>query len=295
MILRNKRIIQNTPNKVVKSINFLEHPLWVPKNKITETVLKDKSGYTLESKYGIPNNTDINILDLLIAKQQQNPSSLEVEIGNYPIDLMKEIGYSKTQSNYNRIEESIRKWAKVEIYFPNGVFYYDKKREGREIAKVINNIIDFDKTRTKIIVFNKSFINANNDGSFKKTFPLVLMRNLSPFSKRLYEILCKSFYSGSIFSIARENLLDKMFIGNNELLKYESTSDRRIRKALIEIENKTKDLIGKDGIKFCYLSEEEIKVEKKLATRPLPDDLLFFRKEKIGEQKNKDGEQKNKK
>lgn len=274
---KNKKFHYNKADKVIKSINFLEHPLWTPKRFIKETSLTDKTGYRIESKFGVPNSNDIDVLNILLARQQQNPEKLEVEIENYPLDIIKEINASKTSEYYERIEYIIKKWSKVDIYFPNGVFYYDKRREGREIARVINNVIDLNKTRTKVIVFNKSFINANNDGTFKKTFNLNFLQSITPFSKRLYEILCKSFYSNDIFSITRENLLDKMFLGNKEILKFEKRALRRIEKAMLEINFKSRPEGDREKMPFFYfLTKEEM--EKEMEDKILPDSILFFKR-----------------
>lgn len=201
----------NEKSKVVKNINFLEHPMWSPSRLLSETKFyKDDSGFYIEAYKGLPNKFDADVLDFLLSKQQETSEPVVFFKSIY--DIYTSMGMPNNSISHDALRFSLRKWKGVNFCFPKGTYYTKDSNIKGDLEFGVISSIDNKKTGDNVAIrFNPDFLKYNEYNNFKKTIPLQFLKSLTPISRRLYEVLCKSFWDDKPFyPIGDEKLLDKL-------------------------------------------------------------------------------------
>jgi len=226
--------MKNDKETIKQDINFLEKPLWHPKERNKNTIfeMKDEHGYKYESVKGIPSKVDIMILYYLLLVSQQNRYECRIETSLYKI--MKGCDMPTTKEKKDRIIDSLARWKRVNISF-SGVFFDGIKYDKAEFS-IINDYWVDDNKRYVIINFNENWIKTIKESNFFKYISFNEMKHLrSPVAIRLYEILSKSFYKRKEWKIGVIKLKDKIPLQE----KHYSTIKRKIESAVNTINRKT--------------------------------------------------------
>lgn len=182
---------------VKQNANFLEYPLWFQDDKLATRseegfTWKDIAGYAYHSGYRIPTKTDGIFLLYFLLQSQKKDYAEEITITRY--QALKGCGLSISQVWYDRLEESLNRWLRVDISF-QGKFY-----DGKEYLHKSFHIIDaweIEKdTKLLKVQFSSSFLKMMKSRGFFKYVNFHEFKALrSPLATRLYEILSKNFIS----------------------------------------------------------------------------------------------------
>ena len=183
-----------------QDINFLEHPLWMQKERNNSEISKftDIEGYTFEAAGGIPSKVDILFLYYILLVSQQNNWSQKLVLSRY--EILNACGITPSKRKYDRLEESLHKWKRITISF-SGIFY-----TGVEYSTLEFGIIEYWGFRTKDklleIHVNEKWLEKIKASEFYKFISFNHMKELrSPLALRLYEILVKTFYKRDVWEI----------------------------------------------------------------------------------------------
>ncbi|MBF0121676.1 MAG: replication initiator protein A [Desulfobacterales bacterium] len=189
-------------NDLIKQdINFLDKPLWFQnvKHDGLGFVWKDIEGYEYRTGYTPPDKVDILILLCLLLKSQQNEYQCKIKSSKY--EILKRCNYPTTdQKYYERLEDSLKRWKNVAIEF-KGTFY-----DGHNYSAIgfgILNDYEIDKATNRISVhFNEKWLLQIQESTFFKYINFEYFKALKrPLSRRLFEILCKTFKERNTWSI----------------------------------------------------------------------------------------------
>lgn len=229
-------------NSISKSINFLDKPLWTPSRKLAkETVYEDISGYKISCDKGLPTSIDNDILNFLLFQQQRDDSK-EITFKNMS-KLLNGLEYSHNPRMYNYVLTALERWKNTKIVF-NEFYFGNGVKSDYKLDYILDYKFDF---KSLHITFNKKFLSVNKESNYKSRIYLPYFSTLTPFSKRLYEILSKSFLFKHKFYISNEILKKKMIM--------ESLFLSKIKNALLEINTKATNLNLKMG-KFSVTKTE---------------------------------------
>ncbi len=201
--------------KVVKNINLLDRPLFIPsRTRVEQDVYNDQNGYEISCPTGLPVSKDIDLLNLLLHKTQATRGLLTVEFDSMS-DLLQELGYSVGEKNYAAVRQSLECWGQTQICFQQESLYIGRGRYG---GLPRTHILQVSHPHNGLrIEFNRHFLDLNNSSSYVMKFPLKLMPKFTPFSKRLFEILRKNeknFEQELQWKISLDKLRRKMPIIN---------------------------------------------------------------------------------
>lgn len=199
--------------KVRRAINTLEHPLWSP-TKPPISKYSDMGGYTVYSNgLNIPRDKDINVLNrLLYIAQAKRTNILHFNSLGH---LVKELGYTHTYPNYNMVRFSLLRWKSTNVIFPLNEYRYGRGTVPTQIPVVsffsYNTTSKSGKGKKFEVIIGASFFTLNNS-KYSILLPIKSMEALKPFTKRLYEILSKSFYERDEWVCGSLKLQDKMMV-----------------------------------------------------------------------------------
>ncbi len=222
---------------VKQNINCLENPLWFQDEQLAQTsedgyVWRNDKGYIFRAGYKPPVKTDgIFLLYLLLQCQRENWSD-EITLTRYQV--VNGCGLSHSQVWYNRLEDSLRRWAMVGVEF-HGVFY-DKK----EYDTIFFGIVDSWKiekgTKLLKVRFSPQYLEIMRKTTFCRYLNFDQLKTLrSPLATRLYEILIKNFKDRFIWEIEATKLAEKIPMAE----KYPAHILSKIRPAINRISKHT--------------------------------------------------------
>ena len=191
--VKRKRLMQNRIKdvnlKYKRNINFLDKPLFIPsRTSITQQEYRDGKGYGIKCPEGLPVAYDIDVLNFLMHRAQLAwKTGLEFKSMR---DLLQKLGYSDGKANYERVERSLDKWSSTKVNFKNRTFYM---QGGRRITVRDLSILTYERSisNSVLITFDDDFFNFNAQG-YSQLFQIKLMTELTPYSKRVFEILKKN-------------------------------------------------------------------------------------------------------
>lgn len=218
---------------IKQDINFLEFPLWVPRERDQVKVfeMNDLEGYRHVSSSGVPSKVDMMILYFLMLHSQNKGHKRTIKLSMY--EVLKGCGINPSRKE--RLRESLDKWMGVNISF-SGTFYDNKKYLSLNFHVLDSWKIE-EKTKNQVeVVFNEEWLAKIKSSNFFKYVSFAEMKHLrSPVAMRLYEILSKSFYSKDVFQISSDKLVTKLQLSQ----KYFSEIKRLIIPAVKIISEKT--------------------------------------------------------
>jgi hypothetical protein len=227
-------------NELVKQdINFMENPLWVlsehPQKELR--INNDRGEFIIKSGHNLPERTDINFLLYLLKVSQKSGYVQKLELTRY--EILTECELNRSEINYNRLEESLKRWKFVGIEF-KGTFY-DNKAYSTKAFGIINEYSIDKETKKLKIEFNKSFLEMVKGTNYCKYIDFKkYIRLRKPVSSRLYELLLKTFVERNEWEIEALKLAEKLTIipkGNRDL--YPADIKIMITPAIKEINEKT--------------------------------------------------------
>lgn len=248
--------------KIKQDINLLEKPLWFP---IKPTMIKEGEVYVYEKNnckirfLGIPNHTDALFLNYLVGICEERGFQRKIYTTEYKV-IEDCFGY-RGGFQYEQLKEALKKWEGVSIEF-KGTFY-----NGKTYQFMVFGIIDradIDEKGRLFVEFNSAFLEIIKNSQFYRFIDFEEYKSLEkPTSRRLYELLIKSFYNRNTWKIEIMKLADKMV--PQELLKYKlypTRMKKKIEISLEEINRKTamgiefKMKRDKKAQKICVFKKE---------------------------------------
>jgi len=199
--------------KVRRAINTLEHPLWNPTKYLTSKYT-DMGGATLYSNgLFVPRTEDINILNRLLYIAQAKRTN--ILYFNSMGHLVKELGYTHTYPNYNMVRLSLLRWKSTNIIFPLNEYRWAKGNVPTQIPVIAffsyTTQSKSGKGKKFEVIMGATFYALNNS-KYSIMLPINSMEELKPYTKRLYEILSKSFYDRDEWVCSSLKLQDKMMV-----------------------------------------------------------------------------------
>ena len=223
---------------IKQSINFLEYPLWFQDDRLAEQlplgqVWSDREGYVYRSGYKMPVKTDGIFLLYLLLQSQGNNYAETLSLTRYQI--IKECGKTISKVWYDRLEDSLNRWLRVDISF-KGSFY-----DGQEYSHMAFHIINswkLNETTKKLEVnFSPEFLQMMRGRRFFKYINFTEFKKLdSSLATRLYELLSKTFHGRDAWEIEAMKLAEKIPLA----LKYPSDVIVKIKAAVNRINKHTK-------------------------------------------------------
>lgn len=151
------------------------------------------------SKFGLPTALDEEVLlGLLQLTAKGEFSSRTVSFSRY--ELLEELGWSQQTSSYKRVDEALKKWLGVTLYYDNAWWDKEAKSWVSEAFHVIESVTLIDKERRGKGAKRSSFTwNENVYRSFEagylKKIDFELFKSLeSHVAKRIYRFLDKRFF-----------------------------------------------------------------------------------------------------
>ncbi|MBF0202496.1 MAG: replication initiator protein A [Desulfamplus sp.] len=245
-------------NDLIKQdINFLDKPIWFQNIRSDGIgfVWTDIEGYEYRSGYFPPDKVDIMILLFLLMKSQKAGYANTLSLSRY--EVLKKCGMSPNNIYYKRLEDSLKRWKNVSIEF-HGTFY-----DGKEYSTIGFGILDdykIDKF-TKLITtkFNENWLLKIKESNFFKYVNFEYYKALKrSLSRRLFEILCKTFKGRDEWSIGLVKLGIKLTLSGRTVttkegekqVMYASDVLVAVKPAINEINrlSKQKDTIERMGI-----------------------------------------------
>ncbi len=197
-----------TDGTVKQDINFLEKPLWFQqvRNAGVASAWTDIDGYEYRTGYTVPDKVDMLILLSLLVKVQQNEYNPDLVVSRYSV--LKRCGMTLGKTGYLRLEDSLKRWENVSISF-QGSFY-----DGKVYKSLHFGIVNTSKVREDGNIeaeFNKEWLLQIKNSTFFKYLNFEYYKALKrPLSRRLFEILCKTFKGRDRWSIGVAKLGTKL-------------------------------------------------------------------------------------
>jgi len=201
---------------IKQDINFLDKPLWFQnvKHDGLGFVWTDIEGYEYRSGYKTPDKVDIVILLYMLMKSQKQKYKADIELTRY--EILKECGLDSNSQYYERLKDSLKRWKNVAIEF-KGTFY-----DGKKYLTMLFGIIDdaeIDEETGQVTVnFNEKWLLKIKESTFFKYLNFEYYKALKrPLSRRLYEILCKTFKGRDEWSVGLAKLGTKLTLSGREV------------------------------------------------------------------------------
>jgi len=197
---KNSADDQQESSKIKQDINFLDKPLWFQNATSENRVWTDIDGYEYRTGYKVPEKIDIIILLYLLIKTQKLHYQKKLSLSRYEILKGCDLLQNHPAYYYNRLEDSLKRLKNISIEF-QGTFY-----DGNKYVSMGFGIIDDYKINTEIkrveINFNENWLLKVKESAFLKSLNFEYYKALKrPVSRRLFEILCKTFKEGNKWSI----------------------------------------------------------------------------------------------
>lgn len=190
--------------KVNRNIATLEYAIWNPASNIG--TLYSHGEYMITSAPGIPCAYDINILNWLLYKAQSKKSPL-IKYHSFRT-LIMDLGYVPSKKSYRLVEESLRRWSCVVLNYPQDK-YFRSPLKTLVFRRINIGSPTSGKSLAVEIEFTKEFFKLNNS-KYSAKLPVKATASLKPYTRRLYEILVKSFYNREDWSCGIDKLKSKM-------------------------------------------------------------------------------------
>jgi hypothetical protein len=187
-----KRVDPNT--KTITSTDII----W---DEASKSHIERKVTVTASDKYGLPTALDEEVvLGLLQLSRLQGFRTQEVLFTRY--QLLKILGWHDTGTNYQRIEDSLRRWMGVTLYYENAWREKDSNEWKSTYFHILDNVEIYKAGQTNVLATEKFCYFKWNDVVFKslqagnlKALDFGVYRQLqSPTAKRLYRFLDKRFW-----------------------------------------------------------------------------------------------------
>ena len=155
---------------------------------VADTEYSDETGYEITCPFGLPVAYDIDVLNYFMYRAQLSHST-ELEFKTIR-ELLTALGYTDARANYERVVGSLKKWRSTRLSFSSRSFYVDQKRR---ITVRDLHVLDYkvSNVNTLLINIDEGFF-AYNLEQYSRPFPLSLMERLTPYSKRIFELLRKN-------------------------------------------------------------------------------------------------------
>jgi hypothetical protein len=234
-----------------RNINFLEKPLFVAsRTRVEMDEYCDGRGYEIRCKTGLPVSYDIDVLNYLVYKSQYVHGN-ELDFHSMK-DLLDALKYSNGMQSYLLIMESLDRWANTEASFKNDCFYLtaDKSITIDKVRFLTLKL--FNGQRRFVVKMDPDFMEYNSK-RYSKVIPVELMQQLTPHSKRLYEILSKNdtnLYNQEIWPIG----IDKL---RRKLLTATEKTDSKILYSVKESIKQINEVIPVFGLKYLYKAHRD--------------------------------------
>jgi hypothetical protein len=247
-IINNKKNWVRLTSKInfKRNINFLEKPLFVAsRNRVKMDEYCDGRGYEIRCKTGLPVSYDIDVLNYLVYKSQHVHGN-ELDFRSVK-DLLDALKYSCGTTSYLLIMESLDRWANTEASFKNDCFYLTADKS-ITIKKICFLTLKFFKGQRRFVVKMDPDFMEYNSKRYSKVIPVQLMQQLTPHSKRLYEILAKNdtnLYNQEIWPIG----IDKL---RRKLLTATEKPDFKILYSVKKSIKQINEVIPVFGLKYKY-------------------------------------------
>jgi len=194
-------------DNIKQDSNFLDKPLWfsnpVQKNEVYSW--NNGKGYTYRATYKVPNSFDALVLLYLLKKSQKNKEYKHV-IFLTEYEILKACGYSTTGKHlYERVRESLKIWEHIHIEF--GGNFYNGYGYSWAVFGILNHAHYRKDLKKYQIEFNTLWLQTIQDSRFFQLVNFEYYKALKrPVSRRLFEILIKSFEASNNWSIKLANL-----------------------------------------------------------------------------------------
>lgn len=204
---------------IKQDINLLEYPLWFQDEceaeksetgftwRITKGENSDAKEFVLKTSFKPPVKTDLIFLLYLLMQSQNQSWKDEIKLSRYQI--LKQCGLSRNTQWYDRLEESLERWKKVEIQF-NGAFYKGKEYETLHFGVVDSWGIE-KETKKLRIRFSPEYLSMVQNTAYYRFLNFNQVKALrSPLATRLYQLLVKTFKNRDTWEIDSVLLAEKI-------------------------------------------------------------------------------------
>lgn len=204
---------------IKQDINLLEYPLWFQDEceaeksetgftwRITKGENSDTKEFVLKTSFKPPVKTDLIFLLYLLMQSQNQSWKDEIKLSRYQI--LKQCGLSRNTQWYDRLEESLERWKKVEIQF-NGAFYKGKEYETLHFGVVDSWGIE-KETKKLRIRFSPEYLSMVQNTAYYRFLNFNQVKALrSPLATRLYQLLVKTFKNRDTWEIDSVLLAEKI-------------------------------------------------------------------------------------
>lgn len=248
--------------RVKQDINFIDKPLWFlsTTSKYSGKIWNDIDGYVYRTNYKLPDKLDILILFYMLLQSQKMGYKQEMSFTRY--EIIKSCELPLNANSYNRLRDSLERWLNVSVKF-NGTFY-----DGKEYLEIGFHIIDSyeidKKTKELKLTFNPKWLLKIKESKFCKYVNFEHYKALKrPISRRLFEMLSKSFKGREVWESDLVKLGIKLTISKRKVMRkgqevevlYHSDVLKVIKPAINEI-NKLSE--NKEALKSMEIKENEI-------------------------------------
>lgn len=235
-------------NDIVKNdINFLEYPIWVlSKVEGNKVVIERENGtYTLKSSERLPTDTDVLLLYYLLSKvfdPVTGKCSLGIETTRY--DIAMNVYNTRNSYIYDRIIESLKRWSAIFICF-KGLFHGGNGSGSMGFHFIESFKMNLGDNKLSIS-FNREFINHLNTTKYFRYISFEELKKLKrPVSRRLFELLLKTFKDRDTWCVSTDKLTEKLTLSE----KYPSQLLKKLRPAINEINGNTELSVSLDTYK----------------------------------------------
>lgn len=228
-------------------LNFAEFPLaaladTVPSGQktlvYTDTIfdrgrnepVNRKLTITASDEYGLPTALDDEvILGLVQLTAKSNFDTKKVHFTRY--ELIRELDWRDESKSYERIEQSLRRWLGVTLYYDKAWWSKEESCWVNESFHILEQVTLFDKERRErrrranpgdglagksSFVWNEVVFNSFKSGYLKQLDFDLYKRLKSPVAKRMYRFLDKRFYHRSRLEFdLREFACEKVGLSRN--------------------------------------------------------------------------------
>ena len=218
-------ISSNKPQRFKDELNFAEFPLGSLADSVatetkslifTDTIFDQGTNQPVtrkltispSSEYGLPRALDEEvILGLIQLSNRDGFNDRKVHFSSY--ELIKLLGWSDSTKSYKRIEEALKRWVGVTLYYDKAWWSKEERSWVSEHFHVIESVTTYDRERKaqrkklkledpnaarSYFVWSDQVFQSFRAGNLKE-IDLGVYRELeSSIAKRLYRFLDKRFY-----------------------------------------------------------------------------------------------------
>lgn len=278
---------------IKQDINFLEYPLWFQnlRHDGKGFIWRDVEGYEYCSGYMPPDKVDMLFLLYLLRKAQQDGYNHNIVCSRY--EILKGCNFPINAQYYERLKESLRRWSSVAIHF-EGTFYDGGTYYTKEFHIMKGSINQ--NTKLLDVMIDLDWLLKIKESKYFRYINFELYKSLKrPLSRRLFELLDKSFLGRNSFFIHLTKLGVKLTITGEEVrtkhetkrVIYASAILKKIIPAINEINRLSQNI---EICKKLGLKPEEIFTITYEITGVEQDRIIHFHKHFliVPEEKKKD-------